>query len=78
MSLTLEQRVAILEREIAELKAQHANGSQEKPWLRSLGMFKDDEGMKGIFEEAMRIREKDRERARRRYAKKPSRSRASK
>ena len=32
-------------------------------------MFTDDPGMQEVFKEAMKIREADRERARRRYAK---------
>jgi hypothetical protein len=33
-------------------------------------MFTDDEGMREVFDEALKLRGKDRERARRRYAKK--------
>jgi hypothetical protein len=66
---TLETRVAALEREVAELKAALANGSRQKDWRGTIGMFTDDPGMQEIFKEAMKIREADRKRARRRYAK---------
>ena len=65
MSLTLEQRVAALEKQMAEVNAERANGAKQKPWLRTLGIFAGDEGMKEIFDEALKIREKDRRKARR-------------
>ena len=40
-------------------------------WRRTIGMFTDDPGMLEVFEEAMKIREADRERARRGSGKKP-------
>jgi hypothetical protein len=70
--LTLEQRVTLLEQKIADIESHAGNGQKKKPWLTTLGMFGDDEGMKEIFDEAMKIREQDRQRARRRYAKKAS------
>ena len=75
---TLEQRVAALERQVAQLQGQDGNGKPEKPWLTTMGAFSGDEGMKEIFEEALKFREKDRERARRRYAKKSPSRRAKK
>ncbi len=68
MKLTLEQRVAALEQRLAEMQSHQANG-KEKPWLRTMGMFAGDDSMKEIFDEALKIRAKDRERARRRNAK---------
>ena len=65
---TLEERVADLERQVAQLRQAQANGSPAKDWRRTVGMFTGDEGMMEIFNEAMKIRERDRERARRRYA----------
>jgi hypothetical protein len=76
--LTLEQRVMVLERKVTEIESHASNGQKKKPWLSTLGMFGDDEGMKEIFDEAMKIREKDRQRARRRYAKKGAATRKSK
>jgi hypothetical protein len=70
--LTLEQRVAVLEKQMAEV---NANGSKEKPWLRTMGIFAGDEGMREIFAEALKLREQDRRKARRRGAKKPAAAR---
>jgi hypothetical protein len=69
---TLEERVAALEREVAQLKLHGANGSNDKPWLRALGFFGDDPGMKEIFDEALKIREKDRQRAYKRFSRRRS------
>lgn len=63
---TIEERVATLERELAELKTTVANGSWTKDWRRTIGMFTGDEVMKRIDEEARKYREADRKRARRR------------
>jgi hypothetical protein len=41
-----------------------------KNWRPTIGIFTDDEGMKQLFAEALRIREKDRQRAHRRPDKK--------
>jgi hypothetical protein len=71
----LEHRVAKLERELADLKAALAGGTRAKDWRSTLGMFSGDEVMKQIDEEARKIREADRERARRRYAKRNGRKR---
>jgi hypothetical protein len=73
MNLTLEQRVAALEQQVAELTTHQANGATKKPWMETIGMFTNDEGMKEIFDEAMRLREKDRRNAYRRYDKKAAR-----
>lgn len=66
----LEQRVAVLERRVEELQRIVANGERPKDWRRTIGMFSGDDGMKELFAEAIKLREKDRENARRRYAKK--------
>jgi hypothetical protein len=62
----LEKRVHALEKRVGELEKIAANGRQ-KDWRRTVGMFTDDEGMQDLFKEALKIRERDRERARRRY-----------
>ncbi len=67
---TLKERVAALERQMVELQAAVANGGRIKDWRRTIGMFAGDEVMKQIDEEARKFREADRERARRRWAKK--------
>jgi hypothetical protein len=66
---TLEERVAALEQQVAELKEALANGARQKDWRRTIGMFTGDEVMKRICDEALKYRERDRERARRRYGK---------
>jgi hypothetical protein len=73
MSLaTLENRIAALERQIAEMQTELAKVSDlQKPnWRRTIGMFNGDEGMKAIFDEALRLREVDRRRTRQRAKKK--------
>jgi hypothetical protein len=65
---TLEDRVAILERQVAELRAA-GTGANGKDWRRTVGMFAGDEQMKEILDEARKYREADRRKARRRYAK---------
>jgi hypothetical protein len=62
--LSLEQRVAVIERELLELKAERGNG-RVKDWRRTVGMFTDNPGMKELFAEAMKLREADRRKARR-------------
>jgi hypothetical protein len=62
---TLEERVAALEQQLAELKATLANGTQPKDWRGAIGMFAGDEIMKQIDEEARKIQEADRLKARR-------------
>ena len=66
--LSLEQRVAALEREVAELKA--LNGQPRKnDWRRTVGMFTDDPFMLEVFAEAMKIREANRKKVHRRTGK---------
>jgi hypothetical protein len=62
----LEERVAALEREVAALKAIVADGTRHKDWRRTIGMFTDDPGLQQVFEKAMKLREAERARARRR------------
>lgn len=62
---TLEQRVDALEQEVAALKTEVVNGRGQRPWLRVQGIFAGDEGMREIFEEALKLRERDRKSARR-------------
>jgi hypothetical protein len=64
--LNLEERVAALEQQVAEIKEALANGVRPKDWRRTIGMFSDDPGMQAIFKQAMKFREADRAKARRR------------
>ncbi len=60
---TLQQRVELLEKQMAELRAELrlAKGKRVKDWRRTIGAFTDDEGMKEVFQEALRLREEDRQ-----------------
>jgi hypothetical protein len=77
-SQSLEQRVANLERQVGDLLAQRQNGHGEKPWLRVAGMFAGDEGMREIFDEALKLREKNRQHARQSEIKRTATRRANK
>jgi hypothetical protein len=66
---TLEERVAALEQQVRELREALANGAYQKDWRRTVGMFAGDEVMKRIDEEALKYREADRRKARRRPTK---------
>jgi hypothetical protein len=63
--LTLDQRVAALELEVARLSKLVPGESRwpEKNWRSTLGMFAGDPVMKEIIEEGCKIREADREQA---------------
>jgi hypothetical protein len=61
---SIEQRVAALEHEVSELKAQAGNG-RVKDWRRTVGRFTDNPGMKELFADAMKLREADRRKVRR-------------
>jgi hypothetical protein len=59
---SLEKRLTDLESQVAELRA---ISRQRKDWRRTIGAFTDDPGMQEILKEAMRLREEDRAKARR-------------
>lgn len=67
---TLEQRVAELERQVAELKQQRDNGQgAPKPhqpgrddWKKTIGMFDGDPVFKEMIDYAARLREEERRR----------------
>jgi hypothetical protein len=65
--LSLEDRVAVLEQKIALMESAPTNNRQEKPWLNTMGKFAD---LKEVFDEALKLREADRLKARRGKAKK--------
>jgi hypothetical protein len=62
---TLEERVAVLERQVADLLANHAGMGRVKDWRRTRGAFTGDDLMKQVFAEGRTIREAERKRARR-------------
>ncbi len=63
-NLTLEERVAELERLMATVIQQPGSQTREKNWRRTVGMFKDDPILKELIEEGRRIREEDRRQTR--------------
>jgi hypothetical protein len=62
----LEERIATLEGHVAKLQAELDALRQPKDWRSTIGMFGNDPIMKEIQDEALRIREADRRKARRR------------
>jgi hypothetical protein len=61
---SLEQRVAALEEQMANLRATQANGLRTKDWRRTVGMFTDSPQMQELFAEAQKLREADRKKTR--------------
>ena len=61
-SSSLQERVAAVERELAELKVRGGNG-RVKDWRRTIGIFTDNPGLKELFAEAMKLREADRKKS---------------
>ena len=62
----LEERVKVLESQVAQMRDElTSKGRRKKDWRRTIGAFTDDEGMQEILREAMRLREADRQKARR-------------
>jgi hypothetical protein len=60
---TLEERVAVLEEQVARLIGGSVSPKSTKDWRRTVGMFTGDPVMKEIQEEGRKIREADREQA---------------
>jgi hypothetical protein len=61
----LERRVDTLEKQVAELMNRILAPPPEKDWRSTIGMFANDQLMKEIDEEGRKIREAEREEARR-------------
>jgi len=61
--ITLEERVAALEKTVAHLLVQVRTRADGKDWRDAIGMFGNDDVMKEIDREGQRIREEDRRRA---------------
>ena len=60
--ISLEQRVAELENQVAELGRQLTNGTGKKDWRDTVGMFPE---LDEVFAEALKRRAADRKKARR-------------
>ncbi|HEY7426043.1 MAG TPA: hypothetical protein VH682_17565 [Gemmataceae bacterium] len=71
---TVEERLTTLEKQVAELQAQVQKLARPKDWRNVVGMFAGDEVMKRIDEAGRKIREKDRERARKAAQRKPAKA----
>jgi hypothetical protein len=62
---TVEERISALERIVAELVQSRRRASRVKDWKRTVGMFSGNELMKEIDAAGQKIRDLDRQRARR-------------
>ena len=62
---TLEQRVDVLEKRVAEVLERILAPTPAKDWRSTLGMFTGDPVMRELDEEGRKIREAEREEARR-------------
>ena len=63
---SLQERAAALEREVTELKAAARNGTHQKDWEGTVGMFSGDELRKRVDARILKAREDERRKARRR------------
>jgi hypothetical protein len=61
--VTLEQRVAALERQVGSMLANQAEARRPNDWRRTRGAFTGDDLMRQVFAEGRRIREAERKRA---------------
>lgn len=60
---SLEERVANLEAQMADLLLRRQTTERKKDWRRTLGMFTGDELMRQICQNALEYREEDRRRS---------------
>ena len=65
----VEERISALERTVAELVQSRRSAGRLKDWQRTVGMFSGNELMKEIDAAGQKLREQDRQRARRRGTK---------
>ena len=65
----VEERITALERTVAQLVQSRRSAGRVKDWKRTVGMFSGNELMKEIDAAGQKIREMDRQRARRRASK---------
>jgi hypothetical protein len=68
--ISLEERVAVLEKQVGALLADRAGASRAKDWRRTRGAFTGDDLMSQVFEEGRKIREAERKRSAARNTKK--------
>ena len=68
--VSLEERVAALERQIETLIAKPSRAGSVKDWRRTCGVFTGDDLMKQVFAEGRKIRTAERKRAQPRKGKK--------
>jgi hypothetical protein len=66
---SVEERISALERTVAELIQSRRLTNRAKDWKRTVGMFSGNELMKQIDAAGRKIREQDRQRARKRGTK---------
>ena len=66
---TVEERISALERTVAELVQSRRPAGRVKDWQQTVGMFSVNELMKEIDAAGQKLREQDRQRARRRGTK---------
>ncbi len=59
---TLEDRVALLEKQVADLLANGTRSKRAKDWRRTRGAFTGDALMKKVFAEGRKLREAERKR----------------
>ena len=61
----LEERVIELEKQVAALQPKHRHVPGRDDWKRTVGMFRENRVAAEVIQEALRLREEERERARR-------------
>ena len=61
MTTTLEERVAVLEKEMTDLKKIVIGKKVERNWRKTVGMSADDAGFEEMIRLGREIREQDRE-----------------
>jgi hypothetical protein len=66
----MEKRVENVESQLAEIRAELLAAKQvrSKDWRRAIGAFTGDSGMQQILRHAMKLREADRKRSKRRLS----------
>ena len=72
--LDLDARLERLEADVKEIKALLQGRQEPQGWKAVVGTFADDPVAQEIIKLGLEVREKDREKARRRFAKKKSKT----